>query len=199
MCPAPASQSSVDRPGDDHYPTPLNAIYPLIRSVPLPHRIWEPACGEGHIAEVLATYGHDVVSTNLEDRGYGKTGVDFLMTRKPRADCIVTNPPFSADENFVLHAIDLGVEVACFFLRSKFLEGKDRYRDIHSRYPPFAMLQFIQRIKIFSGDIDQSDQPGMTNESFAWFVWVKGFVGRPTVGWLSRDDGLQLSFIEGTR
>ncbi|MEQ8226693.1 MAG: hypothetical protein RIA64_01305 [Rhodospirillales bacterium] len=127
----------------------------------------------------------------MEDRGYGETGIDFLTVTKARASCIVTNCPFSLDEEFILHALGLGVDIACFFLATKKLGGADRYRRIMGPTPPCLVLQFIERIKFFAGDTAEADQPGWNTEDFAWFVWRKGFRGKPTVSWLSRDDGLQ--------
>jgi hypothetical protein len=189
--PGSTNRSSKFRPADDHYPTPLEAVYPLVRHLALPRRIWEPACGEGHIARVLEEYGYHVEATNLVDRGYGTTGIDFLQTRKALASCIVTNAPFSLDEEFIEHALHLGVDLAVFFLPLKKLAGAGRYRRINGPTPPCLVLAFIERIRFFAGDTPEEEQPGWNTEDFAWFVWRKGFRGKPTVDWLSRDDGLQ--------
>lgn len=189
--PGSKNRSSVDRPEDDHYPTPPEAVYPLIRHLALPQKIWEPACGEGHIAEVLREYGHKVVASNLIDRGHGETGVDFLATTELRAPVIMTNPPYALDEEFVLHALSLKPDLAIFFLRLKWLCGADRYRRIMGPTPPCLVLPFIERIKFFAGDTPIDEQPGWNTEDFAWFVWRKGFIGSPTISWLSRDDGRQ--------
>ena len=47
----------------------------------LPHRIWEPACGTGNIVEVLRAAGHEVVATDLNDRGCPDSidRIDFLF------------------------------------------------------------------------------------------------------------------------
>lgn len=193
--PGSKNRSRHTRPADDHFPTPREAVYPLVRHLALPHRIWEPACGEGHIAKVFEDYGYEVEGTNLIDRGYGEHGVDFLATKKARASCIVTNPPFSLDEEFVLHALALEVDVACFFLSIKKLSGATRYQLIHGPTPPALVLPFIQRIKFFDGDTPEEDQPGWNTEDFAWFVWRKGFVGKPSISWLSRDDGMNLDLF----
>ena len=162
-----------------------------MRHLALPSTIDEPACGAGHIAKVLEEYGYEVVASNLVDRGFGETGVDFLRVPTPRARCLITNPPFSLDEEFVLHALDLGYEIAIFFLRLKWLCGADRYRRIMAPYPPCLVLPFIERIKFYAGDTAIDEQPGWNTEDFAWFVWRKGFIGKPTIDWLSRDDGRQ--------
>lgn len=189
--PGSANRSGKFRPADDHFPTPREAVYPLARHLALPRRIDEPACGEGHIARVLAEYGYEINASNLVDRGYGEIGIDFLKTKQRGASCLVTNPPFSLDEEFVLHAISLGYDLAIFFLRLKWLCGADRYRRIMAPTPPCLVLPFIERIKFYAGDTAEEDQPGWNTEDFAWFVWRKGFIGKPTVDWLSRDDGLQ--------
>lgn len=190
------NRSSEYRPDDDHYPTPRAAIIPLMRHLALPAHIWEPACGEGHIAQVMTEHGYDVEATTLVDRGYGKTGIDFLSERKRRAPVIITNPPFSLDEEFVLHALSLGVDLAIFFLSIKWLCGADRYQRIMGPTPPCLVLPFVERIKFFAGDTPQEDQPGWNTQDFAWYVWRKQsngkyFKGAPTISWLSRDDGMQ--------
>ena len=48
----------------------------------------------------LAETGQPVRSTDLYDRGYGTSGVDFLTTQS-EADNIITNPPYNCAEGFV--------------------------------------------------------------------------------------------------
>jgi hypothetical protein len=40
--------------------------------------IWESACGNGAMSDVLEQTGRGVISSDLFDRGYGEAGVDFL-------------------------------------------------------------------------------------------------------------------------
>jgi hypothetical protein len=48
-------------------------------------KIWEPACGEGHMAEPLREYCDDIIASDLHDYGYGEAGIDFLKApRQPR-------------------------------------------------------------------------------------------------------------------
>lgn len=190
------NRRSIPRSADDHYPTPLEAVYPLIASGILdspPLMIWEPACGEGHISRVLTAAGHQVVSSNLIDRGYGAVGVDFLATTKTCAPCVVTNPPYALAQQFVEHAIALpGVNLALFLLRTKFVESRRRAR-LFLEHPPARIWQFIDRPVFYSGDVDKAEQPGWNTEAFAWFEW------RPSepqqhaqMRWIWKDDGRQL-------
>lgn len=56
--------------------------------------VWEPACGTGNLARVLAQNNLDVLASDLKDRGYGFSGIDFLKSCAPvGVKLIVTNPP----------------------------------------------------------------------------------------------------------
>lgn len=120
-------------------------------------------------------------------RLYGNVGVDFLLEIGRRADCIVTNPPFKIADEFILHALDLGVDTGAMFLRTKFLEGATHHRKLHSRFPPARIFQFIERIKFYGGDTPKEDRPGWNTEAFAWFIWRRGYAGSPAVQWVHRD------------
>ena len=68
----------------DFSPTPPWATRALMMCV-LPtlgvsdfNSVWEPACGEGHMAEVLREYFAEVSATDIFDYGYGDAVHDFL-------------------------------------------------------------------------------------------------------------------------
>ena len=191
------SQSSVERPEDDFYPTPREAVWPLTQVITPIGKVWEPMCGEGHISEVLKEVGFEVVSSNLHDRGYGQTGIDFFAQTSMPKGCrtVITNPAFSCAEEAVLHSLRLGAEVVAMFLRTKFLEGITRHREIFSQYPHSWMYQFIDRVVIKSGDTPADEQPGQKTEAFAWYVWQRGYLGPPRTGWIKTNKGLQYELL----
>lgn len=80
----------------DYYATEPIAIDVLLNDggVKLSPKVWECACGVGHLSERLKEYGYDVYSTDLIDRGYGKGGVDFLTCTERFNGDIITNPPY---------------------------------------------------------------------------------------------------------
>ena len=82
-----------DREENDFYPTPEKATQSLLNLQKFEGNIWECACGDGAMSKVMIKNGYDVYSSDLIDRGYGETGIDFLKTNKV-FDNIVTNPPF---------------------------------------------------------------------------------------------------------
>ena len=184
------------RPKDDHYATPREASVPFVQQLSdfllYQHEgpIWEPACGDGALCKVLEEQDYEVIATNLMDRGYGTSGVDFLFERELRAPAIVTNPPASLATEFAIHANWLGANLTALLVRTKFLAGRERYEMLMKPHPPAFIYQFIERIRFFAGDTPEDEQPGWNTEDFAWFVWIKHHDGEPRVRWLSRGDGL---------
>ncbi len=178
--------SAYERADGDFYATDPRAVDALAHAGKLPKspRIWECAAGQGHLSEALKLHGFEVVSTDLHDRGYCEGGTDFLQTEKLLAPCIFTNPPFRYVTDFCIHANELGAEEVYMFLRLTFLEGKRRYRDLYSIYPPSEILQFVERVPTArNGDFLR-----FTSNSavpFCWMIWRKGYTGSPRVGWIS--------------
>jgi hypothetical protein len=63
----------------DFYPTPREVTVALLEHLKLPpSQIWEPACGQGAMSQVLEAYGHTVYSSDIADICYGTPGTDFL-------------------------------------------------------------------------------------------------------------------------
>ena len=101
----------------------------------LPKTIHEPACGQGHISEELKKHGYNVISSDLYDHGYGKSGIDFLKSHK-KADCFITNPPYRFALEFVKkiqeHSMVMPIPVSAVDYiyreatdRSKFLDERN--------------------------------------------------------------------------
>ncbi len=126
-----------ERETHDYYATKPKALELLCELETFAPNIWECACGEGHLAEVLKEKGHKVVCSDLIDRGYGTGGIDFLKCEKQFDGDIITNPPYKYAKEFVEHALKIitdGHKVV-MFLKLQFLEGKER-RKLFERYPP---------------------------------------------------------------
>ena len=175
-----------NREKDDFYPTPPYATEALMNHCTwldsgFPHKFdydyWEPACGDGAISKVLEEAGYRVYSTDLIDRGYGESGVDFLLETKIRAPWIVTNPPYKLANEFVKHAqwlvdSDPDADGHAMLLRLAFLEGQKRYEEIFSKFPPSHVYVFSKRLTMIRGDHDAAWY-GSGKMAFAWFVWER--------------------------
>ena len=81
----------------DFYPTPAWVVEALSGHLKFAgEHLWEPAGGDGRVAEALKAAGATVHSSDIEDRGYvGRDSLlDFSAASPPmRVDGIVTNPP----------------------------------------------------------------------------------------------------------
>jgi hypothetical protein len=147
--------------------------------------VWECACGEGHLSNVLHRYGYNVWSTDLVDRGYTDVEVrDFLNTSVNWGGDILTNPPYKHAKEFVLKAldsIDNGHKVI-FFLKCQFLEGQDRFKSIFKDYPPKYVYVHSARQKTAKGGVlSRTKSP---TQCYCWFVWQKGFKGETILRWI---------------
>lgn len=70
-----ASNHTVNsRAENDFYATDPRAIELLLNVENFSDKVWECACGEGHLSKVLESKGYDVISTDLIDRGFGTGG-----------------------------------------------------------------------------------------------------------------------------
>lgn len=165
----------------DFFCTPPFATRALCEVV-LPHigvglseqTIIEPACGAGHMAEVLKEYGWFVSATDKYEYGYADARRDFLKDHmQPRMfDWIVTNPPFQAKtEAFVLRALELAYVGVAMFVRLQWLETTGRYERIFHKHPPTLIAFFAERVNLCKG---RWEPHGSTATAYVWLVWVKG-------------------------
>ena len=131
----PTLKRFADLEGPDFFPTPGWATYALIDNERFSGDIWECACGDGAMSVVLENTDQPVSSSDLYDRGYGDSGIDFLAPDR-RAKNIVTNPPYmgNAGMNSVLRAFaktffpnERSDLFACFIERSFSWLGKNAF------------------------------------------------------------------------
>lgn len=176
----PTQKRYADLDGPDFFPTPAWATHALIENEKFSGNIWECACGDGAMSEVLSLTGCKVVSSDLIDRGYGEGGVDFLKSDRVY-DNIVTNPPYNAAEGFVSVGLKSVKKKFALLLRLAFLEGANRRETIFSKMPPTRIWVFSERITFYpAGAI----QKGSGTTAYAWFVWDKSVDHGTEVKWL---------------
>ena len=136
----------------DYFPTPPWATRALFRRV-LPAlggetiaSVWEPACGEGHMAEVVTEFARgQVIASDIFNYGYGQVH-DFLSDdplRRPQ--WIITNPSFVEACEFTLRALDLANEGVAMLVRTQWIEGIGRYEKMFRDRPPTIFAPFVER------------------------------------------------------
>ncbi len=169
----------------DYYPTPPWATRALMRILALNSdfglgSVWEPACGGGHMAEVLAESFQSVLATDLYDYGYaGRQGdlIDFLSPEAARlgpVDWVITNPPFKLADEFIRVGLERAREGVAVLCRLQFLEGVKRsglHFDGNEVGQGLSILApFCERVAMVRGRYDPA---ASTNMAYAWFIYSK--------------------------
>ena len=175
----PTTKRLADLDGPDFYPTPRWATFALIENEAFKGGIWECACGDGAMSNVLAETENRVESSDLYNRGFGEIGHDFLKTKR-RARNIVTNPPYHSAEGFVAIALKRAEDRFALLVRLAFLEGANRARTIFRRHPPSRVWVFSERITFYPKNAPRA---GSGTTAYAWLVWDKDHVGPAELNW----------------
>ncbi|MCR5436203.1 MAG: hypothetical protein K6E97_03960 [Treponema sp.] len=182
-----SNHTDKDRQQDDYYATDPVAIDKLLSAgAEINHKVWECACGEGHLAKRLSEKGFEVKSTDLVNRGFGISGIDFLNQSEIFDGDILTNPPYKYAKEFVQKALSLleNGHKAFMFLKLTFLESKSR-KLMFQKYPPKCVYVFSERcLCAKNGDFQQMIEGGGSAVCYAWFEFEKGFCGNPIIKWI---------------
>lgn len=182
-----SNHSEVEREKYDFYATDPKALELLLKLEKF-ENVWECACGQGHLSEILRKNNIHGKSSDYIDRGYKWGGVqDFLSidVTEWNGD-IITNPPFIYAIEFTKKALEIipeGKRVA-MFLRIQFLEGKER-KELFKVCPPKLIYVSSNRIMCaLNGDFKKSGKNGSA-ACYAWFIWEKGFKGDSIIRWFN--------------
>ena len=170
----------------DYYPTPQWATRALVEWIEQfvgkdaktwlkTRSVWEPAAGAGHMIDVLSDSFGLTRATDIEDYGRRFELRDFIAGDGKdfgKADFVITNPPFSLAQDFILRGMQVSDFMVCMLARLSLLETHRRYNSIFKKYPPASVLVFSDRLGFVKGKVAKG-APGST--AFAWFVWIRPF------------------------
>lgn len=126
------------------------------------------------------------MSSDLIDRGYGKTGIDFLNCTKIWKGDIITNPPYRYGKEFVEKAIELvddGNKVV-MFMKLQFLEGKAR-KKLFEKYPPKTIWVSSSRLLCAKNSKFEEFRKQGSAVAYCWIIFVKGFKGTTELKWFN--------------
>lgn len=161
----------------DYFPTPPWATRALLVHCAEDAKgsvIWEPACGDGHMARPLSEYASQLIASDVHDYGWGHHVHDFLMPFLPhgvdRADWIITNPPFRLAEQFVHRGLEIAERGVAVIVRTAFAESIQRYESLFRDRRPSMVAQFVERVPMVKGRVDE-DAASAT--AYCWMVWDK--------------------------
>ena len=121
---AATNHTDARRVTDDFYATHPSAIDALLDypHLTIPHHIWEPSCGAGHLSRRLVERGFDVTTYKFATQ-YAIHALTLLP-----ADGLL-----------------------CLFLKTTFAEGTERHCQIFHPHPPLFVLQCVRRIPCAPG------------------------------------------------
>ena len=143
--------------------------------------VWEPACNRGYMARPLAEYADKVFATDICDYGWpGMNEVqDFLLPGAAApwpVDWVISNPPFRLAEQFIHTGMAISKVGCAMLVRTSFLEGVNRYRNLFSISPPTVIAIFSERVPMVKG---RCDPDASSATSYSWLVWIHGEKPRP--------------------
>lgn len=149
------------RETNDFYPTPPEATIALLDFLESKmllrktDRIWECACGNNAMVDVIRNRGYHVIATDIS------TGHDYLTT-DVETEWIITNPPFILSQKFIERSIANGKPFA-MLLKSQYWHSAKR-RKLFTDHPPMYVLPLTWRPD-FSGK-------GNSMMDVMWCVWI---------------------------
>ncbi len=176
-----------EREKHDFYATDPHSVNLFLKKIEqdgivLPKTIYEPACGQGHISEELKKHGYNVISSDLYNYGYGKSGVDFLQSTE-KADCFLTNPPYKFALQFVKKSIENlnpgGISI--MYLKIQFLEGKARNLFFKNYPPKYVYVNSSRQICAKNGNFGNLQAKILC---YSWYIWYKDFCSDTVVRWI---------------
>lgn len=188
-CNGASNHSEGERETWDYYATEPKALSLLLEKENFYKNIWEPACGELHLSNVLEQQGYNVRNSDIIDRldNCKIEKLDFLTYEGKWDGDIITNPPYKISRQFVEKALEVvsdGCKVA-MFLKLTFLESKSR-RELFDKYPPKVLYVSSSRLQCAkNGDFDTYKQGTGTAVAYGWYIWEKGFKGEPVIRWFN--------------
>lgn len=169
------------------FPTPpwgSRALAAVIRELDLAATVvWEPACGQGHMADPLREYFRTVIASDIHPFGYGAVldflSPDALQCASIKPDWIITNPPFKRAQDFLRRGLELATTGVALIARLSWLEAEERYFDLYGASNPNRMTvccPYIERLSMQLG----SWEPELSSAtSYAAFIFMKGATPMP--------------------
>lgn len=164
------------------FETPEWAVEAILEKEILTKMVLDPCCGTGILSEAAKVAGYDVLPLDLNDWGYGISGINFLemqtlINEAARFDqySVLMNPPFSKACEFVDRAKKLGVRKILCFQRFAWWEGALDKGKKRGRWwannPPNRIYICGERANCWRVDIPPEGRGSSSPTAHAWFVW----------------------------
>lgn len=127
-------------------------------------------------------FGH-VEASDIFDYGAGYPVRDYLFGPLPAdVDWTITNPPFRLAQAFIDRGLRSSRHGVAMLVRSAFLEGVTRHRELFVVTPPMRILQFTERVVMHRGKLAPK---GSTATAYCWVVWTGPAQQNPEFEWIA--------------
>lgn len=169
--------SGYERIAADFYVEPRWIVDAFLDMESLKGPSWDPACGAGNIPLVLQARGMSCWGSDIVDRGFGTTGLDFFAAPETAVN-IISNPPYGVIEPFIRRALEKTTGKVCVLARLALLEGVKR-RSMFQETPLARVWVSSRRVSMPPGNSSIEAKGGAI--AYAWFVWDHAHVGKATI------------------
>ena len=186
------------RKKSDFYETPYSIGADIVNSLGLDweniHSVLEPACGSGAIVSAIINtikqYDIDIVATDIRHENETARR-DFLVHHFFKSDLIVTNPPFSLADDFIIRAKQLSNKYIALLLPLSYLHGKSRYDNIWTDNEfPLRSVHIYTRYPMLGDPLRDDGKYRTGMMVYAWYVWENDHVGPATIQWIDNNKNI---------
>lgn len=203
---APKAAHTWEREPDNWYVEPEWVTEELCRAESFTGRTVDPCAGMGNTIKGAAAAGVTIEGHDLRDRGYPGIwgGRDFLRGKYlPGAwpvDNIISNSPYGRnpgacgderprlEEEFIRLALQRARSKVAVFLLSSWMNGAKRGEWLET-LPLYRVHLVGPRPSCPPGQIiEAGEKPGGGKGDYAWFVFLNGYHGAPSIKWIRRQE-----------
>ena len=179
-----ANNATGKRRKSDFYETPysLTRKFLDVETFDKSLTVCEPACGAGAISNILKErWDKNLVSAYDKETNF--------LTETGNYDYIITNPPFSLAQEFILNAKMVANKKFALLLPLSYLHGKKRFDEIYSdREFPLKKVYVFTRYPMLGEKLREDGKYTTGMMVYAWFVWERGYVDEPTISWIDNNE-----------
>jgi len=166
----------------DYFPTPpwgtRAGAEVLLEVDPEARTVYDPACGGGHMADVLTERFAHVWRSDVHAYRPETPICDWLTEPYdgPEVDWVFTNPPFKIAPDFVRLGLQRARRGVALLLRMAFVEGVGRHPLFEGPAPLTTFSPFSERLPMTLG---RWDPEASSATAYAWFFWMRDAPPQP--------------------
>ena len=148
--------------------------------------IFDPACGLGRILDSARAAQYIAFGADIVQRGAADFIEDYIELPRLAAN-VASNPPFGIADRFCETALKNTTHKVALLLPTKWMNGAKRGAWLETT-PLRRVWLLAPRPSMPPGPVIEAGlKPGNGTVDFCWFVWERGYAGRPELRWLRRD------------